>query len=266
MINEYREHSLPNLKDSYGLNNQLKRICNNYKWLVDKPYEALKPLDFEKFKSMRLKDIGNHHVYKNNHRATNKDLRILSVIINKAISLQGYPITNHINSIKYLRHSRGLYRPIRYYEHRTLLKLANKNQKAVLLLLRHTGARPKEIFNVSWNCLDEYKNELRIPSNLNKTNIGRAIPLNKYLVDWLFKNLDRNTNTIINITYTSFRFWLIRKSKKLKIFNFSMYHYRRYFVQYHANKGLPLPKLALMTGHESYSMIARYYGHINLRN
>jgi len=46
LINEYREHSLTNLKDSYGLNNQLKRICNNYKWLVDKPYETLKPLDF----------------------------------------------------------------------------------------------------------------------------------------------------------------------------------------------------------------------------
>ena len=261
LINEYREHSLPNLKDSYGLNNQLKRICNNYKWLVDKPYETLKPLDFEKFKSMRLKDIGNHYVYKNNYRATNKDLRILSVIINKAISLQGYQIINHTNSIKYLPHSKGLYRPIRYYEHRALLKLANKNQKAVLLLLRHTGARPKEIFNLSWNCLDEYNNELRIPSNINKTNRGRSIPLNKYLIEWLFNNLDKNTKYITNVTYTSFRFWLIRNTKKLNFKDFSMYHYRRYFVQYHANKGLPLPKLALMTGHRSYSMIARYYGH-----
>ena len=266
LINEYREHSLPNLKDSYGVNNQLNRLCDRFKWLIDKPYDALKPLDFEKFKSMRLKDIGNHHIYKNNHRAANKDLRILSVIINKAISLQSYTITNHIYSIKYLPHSRGLYRPIRYYEHRTLLKLANKNQKAVLLLLRHTGARPKEIFNLSWNCLDEYKNELLIPSNINKTYTSRVIPLNKYLIDWLFKNLDNNTKTITNISYTAFRFWLIRKTKKLNFKEFSMYHYRRYFVQYYANKGLPLPKLALLTGHKSYSMIARYYGHYVLSN
>jgi len=266
LINEYREHSLSNLKDSYGVNNQLKRLCNNYKWLIDKPYEALKPLDFEKFKSMRLKDIGNYHSYKNNHRATNKDLRILSIIINKAISLQGYQIVNHINSIKYLPHSKGLYRPIRYYEHRTLLRLANKNQKAVLLLLRHSGARPKEIFNLSWDCLDEYQNELRIPSYLNKTNTGRVIPLNKYIIDWLFKNLNTNTNTITNISYTAFRFWLIRNTRKLNFIDFSMYHYRRYFVQYHANKGLPLPKLALMTGHKSYSMLARYYGHNFLSN
>ena len=131
-------------------------------------------------------------------------------------------------------------------------------------MLRHTGARPKEIFNLSWNCLDEYKNELRIPSNINKTYSGRTIPLNKYLVDWLSKNLDNNTKTITNITYTAFRFWLIRNTKKLNIKDFSMYHYRRYFVQYYANKGLPLPQLALRTGHKSYSMLARYYGHYKL--
>ena len=133
-----------------------------------------------------------------------------------------------------------------------------------MLLLRHTGARPKEIFNLSWNCLDKYKNELRIPSNINKTYSGRTIPLNKYLVDWLSKNLDNNTKTITNITYTAFRFWLIRTTKKLNFDDFSMYHYRRYFVQYHANKGLPLPQLALRTGHKSYSMLARYYGHYKL--
>ena len=83
---------------------------------------------------------------------------------------------------------------------------------------------------------------------------------------WLYKNLDNNTNSITNITYTAFRFWLIRNTKKLNFKEFSMYHYRRYFVQYHANKGLPLPKLALMTGHKSYSMIARYYGHYRLMN
>ena len=266
LINEYRQHSLPNLKDSCGVNNQLKRLCNKFKWLVDKPYDALKPLDFEKFKIMRLKDIGNQYVYKNNHRATNKDLRILSVIINKAISLQGYPVINHINSIKYLPHSRGLYRPIRYYEHRSLLKLANVNQKAVLFLLRHSGARPKEIFNLKWKHLDNYSSELVITSEINKTNKNRKIPLSRYLIKWLFRNLDTSSNTIVNITYTSFRFWLLRTVKKLDYRNFSMYHYRRYFVQYNANKGMPLPKLALITGHSSYSMIARYYGHINIRN
>ena len=113
---------------------------------------------------------------------------------------------------------------------------------------------------------EEYKKELRIPAYLSKTSSGRVIPLKKYIIEWLLKNLNKNTNTIINITYTAFRFWLIRNTRNLRFNNFSMYHYRRYFVQYHANKGLPLPQLALRTGHKSYSLLARYYGHNVLLN
>lgn len=261
LINEYREHSLPNLKDSYGVNNQLKRLCNRFKWLIDKPYDALKPLDFEKFKSMRLKDIGNYHIYKNNHRATNKDLRILSVIINKSISLQGYQIVNHINSIKFFPHSKGLYRPIRYYEHRAFLKLGNIQQRAIILLLKHTGARPNEIFKLKWSDIDNYSNAIIIKSENSKSNYSRKINVNKFLIKWLNKNLYSDNSYIIKISYTSFRFWLIRLARKFKFQDFTMYHYRRYFVQYHANRGMPLPKLALMTGHKSYSVLAQYYGH-----
>lgn len=45
-----------------------------------------------------------------------------------------------------------------------------------------------------------------------------------------------------------------------------MYDYRRNFIRDQANRNMPLPKLALMTGHRSYEMLARYYGHFVLRN
>jgi len=45
----------------------------------------------------------------------------------------------------------------------------------LLLLLRHTGARPKELLNVSWTNLDQSRNELTIPWDINKTNKGRVI-------------------------------------------------------------------------------------------
>ena len=266
LYEEYREHSLKNLKDSIGFENQFKRLSKRYSWLINKPYELLKPIDFERFKSMRIKDVGNKSAFKNNYRATNKDLRLLSIIINKGKKLNNYPIKNHIESVKYFPYSRGLYRPIKYYEHRTLLKIANIEQKAVLLLLRQTGARPKEIFNLMWNDIDVYSNELIIRQNISKSNTPRKIPMRKFLINWLKKNLDTNRLYILNTTYTSFRFWLMRAVKKNDYKDFSMYHYRRYFVQYHADKGLPLPKLALITGHKSFSMIARYYGYIGLRN
>ena len=90
--------------------------------------------------------------------------------------------------------------------------------------------------------------------------------LTKYLTNWLASNLNTKTKYIIDINYQAFRFWFMRKSKRLSFVNYSMYHYRRYFVQYHADRNTPLPQLALMTGHKSYSIIARYYGHISIRN
>ena len=47
LIEEYKNEVVPHLKDK-GLKNQLNRILNKYKWLVDKPYQNLKPSDFSK--------------------------------------------------------------------------------------------------------------------------------------------------------------------------------------------------------------------------
>jgi len=91
-INAERFISL--LKTQKSVTDQLNRLCNNYSWLVDMQYKNLKPFHFEEFKNQRIKDIGNIHTYKNNHRAVNKDLRLMSIAINKAKYLWLYPIRN----------------------------------------------------------------------------------------------------------------------------------------------------------------------------
>ena len=83
---------------------------------------------------------------------------------------------------------------------------------------------------------------------------------------WLYKKLSQSEGPIIKYSYTAFRFWFYRRAKERNYKDLTIYHYRRNFVQYHADKNVPLPKLALMTGHKSYSMLARYYGYIGLRN
>ena len=266
IIQLYVDKCVPFLKTQKSVTDQLNRLCNNYSWLVDMQYKNIKPIHFEEFKNQRIKDIGNIHIYKNNHRAVNKDLRLMSIAINKAKYLWLYPIRNHIRYIKFLPESDGLYRKIRGYEHRELLRCANTIQKAFLLLLRHTGARPKELLNVSWINLDQSRNELTIPWDINKTNKGRVIPLRPFLAKWLYKNLYHKEGRIIQYSYTAFRFWFYRRTKERRFEDLTIYHYRRNFVQYYADRNIPLPKLALMTGHRSYSMIARYYGHHSLIN
>ena len=103
LIIDYQNECIPLLKDQYNVSNQLKRLVKNYHWLLDKPYQNLKPIDFEQFKNQRVNDIGNKNSYINNFRATNKDLRLLSIIINKAIKLWLIPITNHIDRVKFFK-------------------------------------------------------------------------------------------------------------------------------------------------------------------
>ena len=259
LIEDYIQEVIPHLKDK-GLKNQLNRIIKNYKWLVDKPYQQLKPTDFSKFKFERVRDCGNPNSKHNNFRAVNKDLNIMSVIINRGININLFPIDNHIKVIERYPETNGLFRPIKRKEHKILLEHANIVQKAIILIARHTGARPNEIHNIKWSNLDLDTNELIIPWDINKSNRGRVIPIRPFLSKWLINNLDRKTEYIIPMTKTAFRFWFMRKVKELNFKDFVFYHYRRNFVQYHADRKVPMPQLALWTGHSSLGQIARYYG------
>ena len=264
LMERYLEEFAIHLKDK-TTTNIIKRIINNYKWLVSKSFYELTPSDFQKFKYERVNDRGNN-CSKFNYRAVNKDLSIMSIVINKGIKHWLYPITNHVLAINKFPESKGVFRKITGIEHLQMLRGANNYQKAVLMLLRNTGARPKEIFSIEWSNLDKNNSIIEVPWYINKSYSTRLIPISKYLTNWLVSNLDENSKYIVNIKYQAFRFWFMRKSKKLGLKNYTMYHYRRYFVQYHADKNTPLPQLALMTGHKSYSIIARYYGHISIRN
>ncbi len=156
--------------------------------------------------------------------------------------------------------------PLKEKNTRLLLESSNTLQKAIILLARHTGARPNEIHLIKWNNLDIEANEITIPWDINKSNRGRVIPIRPFLTKWLLNNLDRKTEFIIPMSKTAFRFWFMRKVKELKFKDFVFYHYRRNYVQYHADRKVPMPQLALWTGHSSLGQIARYYGINALRH
>ena len=264
LLENYLRDFVPLLKDK-GVSNQINRILLNYSWLINKKIDELLPIDFQKYKLQRVNDCGNIHSYKNNFRATNKDLVLFKTIFNKARNVWKYEIDNPLNGINKFPESQGKHRPIKAAEHRTLLKADDGIKRAILLLLRHTGARPVEIFNLNWSNLDEEHNEIYIPWEISKSNYGRRVKVKPFLIKWLKRNLDISSTKIINFNKESFRVWMSKFTIKQGISNLTMYDYRRNFVQYHANKNMPLPTLALMTGHKSYGLLARYYGHYVLR-
>ena len=266
LITRYMSESVPHLKDHYNVNNQCKRLIKEYQWLVNKRLNRITPNDFELFKYERIKVCSRQTGFKNGFRATNKDLILFSTIFNKAINIWQYSIVNFPSKITKFPVSKGIYRPIKYYEHRELLKLANSHQKLVLLIARHTGMRPKEIFQLTWLDIDKERKKIIVRSNISKTNESREIDISNFLLKLIYKNKNDNSNYIISISRISFRFWFYRTVKSLNYKNLIFYNYRRQFVQRLADKGKTIPYIASQTGHSSWSMIARYYGHRSLRN
>ena len=264
LLESYLKDFVPLLKDK-RVKNQIYRIINNYPWLINKNIDDLLPIDFQKYKLERVHDCGNIYSCKNNFRATNKDLILFKTIFNKAKNVWNYNISNPVRGISKFPESRGKYRPITGTEHRIFLRVDKGIKRAIFLLLRHTGARPNEIFNLKWNNLNEEKNEIFIPWDISKSNYGRKIKVRPFLIKWLKRNLVINSTKVIEFNKESFRVWMSKYTKRKNISDLTMYDYRRNFVQYHANKNMPLPMLALMTGHKSYGLLARYYGHYALR-
>lgn len=265
LLEDYLQKFTPTLKDK-GLSNQIKRIITHYPYLVHKKVLDIEPIDFINYKKVRVKDIGNYNSYKNNYKATNKDLVLFKTIFNIAINFKGLKIENPLKLIKKFPETKGKYRPINGYEHRIILKNSTIMKKAIILILRHTGARPIEVFNLEWTHLNQYNNEIHIDWEISKNNYSRIIPVKPFLIKWLKKNLDISSNKVIEFNKESFRIWLSKLTQKWSFYDLTMYDYRRNFIRYQANRNMPLPKLALMTGHRSYEMLARYYGHFVLRN
>jgi len=266
LMTRYMSESVPHLKDHYNVNNQCKRLIKQYQWLVNKRLDKITPNDFELFKYERIKVSSIQRGFKNGFRATNKDLILFSTIFNKAINIWQYSIVNFPSKITKFPVSKGIYRPIKYYEHRKLLKLANPYQKLVLMIARHTGMRPSEIFQLTWVDIDRERKKIIVRSDISKTNESREIDVNIFLLRLIFKNKNNNSKYIITISRISFRFWFYRTVKSLNYQNLIFYNYRRQFVQTLADKGKTIPYIASQTGHSSWSMVARYYGHKSLRN
>jgi len=266
LITRYMSECVPHLKDKYNVNRQCLRILREYKWLVNKKLNCLSILDFEKFKYERRNNSSLNKTFKNGYRSSNKDLILFTTIFNKAINIWGIKTQNYASKIPKFPVSKGIYRPIKSHEHKTLLRKANEKQKIIILLARHTGLRPKEIFNLKISDIDNDRNKIMIRPEISKNNIGREVDIPIFLISKIRLLKLKDNSNLINYSKTAFRFWFYRIVKSNNFKDLIFYNYRRQYVQTLVDKGYSIPKVASMTGHNSWSMIARYYGHFSLRN
>jgi len=239
--------------------NQIDRLITKYKWLVDSAIINLTVSDFIKFKSLRVNDKGNSSST-NNFRATNGDLILIGSVYKKAIEVWNMGIElNPIKHVEKYPSSTGRYRPIKHKEYKTLLRFGDSEFNKVLLTYRLTGMRPSEAHRLTVNDIDRENQKLVIRKA--KGNKSRTVDCNKFLLNYLYK---ANQEKLLPISQSAFKQRLKRAIKKLNIHDLIPYDFRRARIQKLVDSGKPIGYVALQVGHNSFEMLARYYG-IKLR-
>ena len=259
LIEKYIQEIASYQKSKRAITNRWKFIICHYPALVSKQVRKIIPQDILNFRNMRVKD---------GKRTTNLDLVMFHSLFETAIKLWNLPIG--INPVKYVKkfpETKGRYRPIYKREYLKILRYAKNYSVSfylAILILKNTGIRPAELFNLNINDIDDIANVLVIRES--KTNKSRIVPINKYICSLIYKKASKNYK-IINLTYNGFTSAFSRMKIRLKLDNLHIYDFRRNFAQrFIDNKKGSIPALAKIGGWSSWEMVQRYYGKESIRN
>jgi integrase len=131
----------------------------------------------------------------------------------------------------------------------------------------HTGMRQSEQYGLMWDRIDF--NRKRIVLKDTKSGRGREIPLNKTALaafealrdrrpegmPWVFLSMRyrKKPQRLMNPTQ-----WFPQACETAKVHNFTWHSLRHTFISRLVMKGIPLPTVQQLAGHQSITMTARY--------
>ena len=259
LIEKYIQEIASYQKSKKTIINRWKFIICHYPTLVSKQARKIIPQDILNFRNTRVKD---------GKRTTNLDLVMFHSLFETAIKLWYLPIG--INPVKYVKkfpETKGRYRPIYKSEYLKILRYAKNYSVSfylAILILKNSGIRPAELFNLSFNDIDDIANVLVIRES--KTNKSRIVPIKKYICSMISRKTSKNIK-IIELTYNGFTSAFSRMKLRLQLDNLHIYDFRRNFAQrFIDNKKGNIPALAKIGGWSSWEMVQRYYGKESIRN
>ena len=154
--------------------------------------------------------------------------------------------------------------------YRRLRRAACRPLKYLLFALRETGARPSELYNLTWDEVQQDRFVLHEHKTANKTGRARLIILS-LLMQRLVASLREQASSEYVFVNTQGRPWncnsvqlsLNRLRKKLGIKE-PVYAYglRHAFATYALRSGMNTATVAELLGHVDTTMVSRVYGHL----
>jgi len=261
LIEKYLVEIVALQKSKKSVTNRWNRIIRLNKNLVNLTVTKITPQHMLDYRNKRAVD---------GRRTANLDLQQFHTLFERAIKLWQFPIAkNPVQYVEKFKIQKGRYRPIYRKEYVLILRDANKrNYKFYLaiLLLKHCGFRPNEVFKLTMNDVDEIAKVLVVRQS--KTNQTRVVPINSFIINVIKKAQSINkTKYIVPYTTNGFVSVFRKMCKRLGIVDLQAYDFRRGFAQRFIDKRKgDIPTLARLGGWSSWDMVQRYYGKESIRS
>ncbi len=232
------------------------------------------------FLKIGTKEIEEYRIYRINQGASkstiNKDLRLLSTVINRAVEFEWIPEHKlYRKSLLFREIKNERVRYLSKEEEEKLLQVLesgkNKTLKNIVLLSLHTGMRLGEILNLKWENVD-FKNKILILfPDQTKNKKRHVIPLNKTAYKVL---KEQETMKLLKCPYVfhrngrkinSIKDGFKSALKKAGIEDFRFHDLRHTFASRLVQRGIDLYVVKELLNHSSI-MVTQRYAHLRLEN
>jgi len=260
-------HTLNQFKVSYIIERYRDEVCIKKK---SGEFEAIMLNAFLKTKiaNMKLSQISASDFYSYREKriktvkpaTINRELGIIKHAFDTAINEWGCPLSsNPLSNIKKLKMNNSRDRRLQEGEIERIYNAVTPTQNPLIIpvvrFALETAMRRGEILNIHWCDIDFEKRTLHIP--IAKNGHARTIPLTDEAVE-ILKSVSSEDMQVFSITANALRLAWVRLTKRAKIDNLHFHDLRHEAVSRFFERGLSIPEVALISGHRSYAMLARY--------
>jgi len=244
---QYMEYAKSN-KRSWRRDERSIRILS--RWFLGKRLFEITPLDLEKFKTARSKQVSPASV--------NRELACLKHMFTKAIEWN-MAVDNPVKKVKMFRENAGRVRYLSKAEAQRLLDECAEHLRPIVIVALYTGMRLGEILNLKWEDVDFDLKTIYI--HTAKSGYGRDIPMAEP-VFFALKRMPRKAEYVFcrddGTRMIDIRTAFNNAVKRAEIEDFKFHDLRHTFASHLVMNGTDLMTVKELLGHRTINMTLRY--------
>jgi len=247
------------------------------KFFGDKPIDLIKPVDIERFKESRSKQLTRPRINKKvAHKAKssawkptvlrpatiNRELALLKIIFNFYIR-RDVVVTNPVSRVKFFAEDNGQMRVVSIEEERLYLAAASQPLRDFAIVMIETGMRPAEVSGIERKNVNFESGFVFVPFGKTKA-AKRKIPLTVRASEVL-RNRLRETESDYPFgsdstgkPLTTLKTAHAGALRRSKVTPFRLYDLRHTFATRFIEAGGDIVTLQALLGHSNIQMVTRY--------